>query len=145
MKETKSTFLDSDKQFFLHLQEIVEAHCTECVAQKARRKVEAKVKKEAEKWRIAEKKKKLEYLQQLQDEMLEEEAALLEKTEESQVAGSKCKEIAAGDKKEQWPSKKAKEKQPEKYCRGITVKMGGANPCERCVSAKQDYLVHLSR
>ena len=132
MKETKSTFLDSDKQFFLHLQEIVEAHCTECVAQKARRKVEAK-------------KKKLEYLQQLQDEMLEEEAALLEKTEESQVTGSKCKEIAARDKKEQWPSKKAKGKQPEKYCRGITVKMGGANPCERCVSAKQDYLVHPSR
>jgi len=33
--------------------------------------------------------------------MLEEEAALLEGTEGSQVMGSKCKEVTAGDKKRQ--------------------------------------------
>ena len=33
--------------------------------------------------------------------MLEEEATLLEGAEGSQVAGSKCKEIAARDKEEQ--------------------------------------------
>jgi len=47
--------------------------------------------------------------------------------EESQVMGSKCKEIAARDEEGQQPSKKAKEKQQEKYCGGATVKMGGAN------------------
>ena len=39
--------------------------------------------------------------------MLEEEAALLEEAEGSQVMGSKRKEIATGDKKVQRPSKKA--------------------------------------
>jgi len=29
----------------------------------------------------------------------------------------------------QWPSKKARGKQPGKYCGGAAVKMGGANPC----------------
>jgi len=42
--------------------------------------------------------------------VLEEEAVLLEGGEGSQVTGSKHKEIAAGDKEEQWPSKKTKEK-----------------------------------
>ena len=59
--------------------------------------------------------------------------------------GSKCKEIAGGDEEMQWPSKKAREKQLGKYCRGVAVKMGGSNPCERCVCAGQDCLVHLSR
>jgi len=77
--------------------------------------------------------------------VLKEEAVLLERAEESQVTESKHKEIATGDKKGQWPSKKAKEKQPEKYCRGAAVKMRGANLCERCVSARQDCLVHPSR
>jgi len=77
--------------------------------------------------------------------MLEEEAALLEEAEEFQIMESKCKEIAAGNKKRQWSSKKAREKQLEKYCRGATVKMGGANPCERCVSAGQDCLMYHSR
>jgi len=40
--------------------------------------------------------------------VLEEEAALLEGAEEFQVAGSKCKEIAAGDEEVQWPFKKAR-------------------------------------
>jgi len=80
----------------------------------------------------------MEYLQQLQDKVLEEEAALLEGAEGSQVVRSKRKEIAARDKEEQQPFKKAKGKQQRKY-------HGGANPCERCVSARQDCLVHLSR
>ena len=70
------------------------------MAQKARRKVEEKAWKKAaeEKKR---KKRMIEYLQRLQDEMLEEEATLLEEAERSQVVGSKYKEIAARDKKEQ--------------------------------------------
>ena len=73
--------------------------------------------------------------------MLEEEAALLEGAEGSQVAGSKCKEVAAGGEEEQRPSKKAR----GKYHRGAAVKMGGSNPYERCVCAGQDCLVHPSR
>jgi len=59
--------------------------------------------------------------------------------------GSKCKEVAIGDEEEQWPSKKAREKQLGKYCGDAAVKMGGSNPCERCVCAGQDCLVHPSR
>jgi len=73
--------------------------------------------------------------------VLEKEAALLEGAEESQVARSKCKEIAAGGEEEQWPSKKAR----GKYCGGAAVKMGGSNPCERCMCTGQDCLVHPSR
>jgi len=47
--------------------------------------------------------------------VLEEEATLLEGAEESQVMGSKCKEVATRDEKGQWPSKKARGKQPGKY------------------------------
>jgi len=47
---------------------------------------------------------------------------------------SKYKKIAAGDKKEQQPSKKAR----EKYCRGAAIKMGGSNLCKRCVCTPQD-------
>ena len=77
--------------------------------------------------------------------MLEEEAILLEGAEGSQVAGSKYKEGAIGDEKEQQSSKKARGKQPEKYCRGAAVKMGGATPCKRCVCTRQDYLVYPSK
>jgi len=77
--------------------------------------------------------------------MLEEEAALLEEAEGSQVAESKPKEITTRDEKGQWPSKKARGKQPEKYRRDAAVKMGGANPCKMCVSAGQNCLVHHSR
>ena len=83
----------------------------------------------------------MEYLQWLQDEVLEEEATLLEEAEESQIAGFKHKEIAARDKKEQQPSKKAR----GKYCGDTAVKMKGANSCERCVSAGQDCLVYPSK
>ena len=77
--------------------------------------------------------------------MLEEEATLLEGAEGSQAAGSKRKEVAAGDEEEQQPSKKARKKQSGKYHRGAAVKMGGSNPCERCVCTGQDCLVHSSR
>jgi len=77
--------------------------------------------------------------------MLKEEAALLEGAERSQVVGSKHKEVAAGDEEEQQPSKKARGKQPGKYCGGAAVKMGGSNLCERCVCTGQDCLVHPSR
>ncbi len=43
----------------------------------------------------------MEYLQWLQDEVLEEEASLLEGTEGSQVVGSKRKEVTAGGEEEQ--------------------------------------------
>ena len=49
----------------------------------------------------------MEYLQHLQNEVLEEEAALLEGAERSQVVGSKRKEVATGDEEGQRPSKKA--------------------------------------
>ena len=53
--------------------------------------------------------------------MLEEEAALLERAEGSQVAGSKYKEITAGDKEGQRLSKKAR----GKYREDAAVKIGG--------------------
>jgi len=42
--------------------------------------------------------------------VLEKKATLLEGAEESQVTGSKHREITARDKEEQWPSKKTKER-----------------------------------
>jgi len=57
----------------------------EYTAQKTRREVEEKTREESERQRIAEKEKKkkrmLKYLQQLQDEVLKEEATLLEEAE----------------------------------------------------------------
>ena len=87
----------------------------------------------------------MEYLQWLWDKVLKEEAALLEGAERSQVAGSKCKEVAAGDKKGQWLTKKTRGKQPVKYHGGATAKMRGANPYERYMSTRQNCLVHFSR
>jgi len=140
---------EEEQRSLLRLQEAVEARCAERAAQKARREVEAKAKEEAKRQRVAEeeerKKRTVEYLQRLRDEVLEEEAALLERAERSQVVGSKHKEVAAGDKEEQWPSKKARGKQLGKYHRGAAVKIGGTTPCERCVCAGQDCLVHPSR
>jgi len=60
--------------------------------------------------------------------MLEEEATLLEGAKGSQVTGSKCKKVTTRDEKRQQPSKKARGKQPEKYCRGAAVKMGVLTP-----------------
>ena len=50
----------------------------------------------------------LEYLQQLQDKVLEKEAALLEGTDGFQITESKHKEVTTGDEEGQRPSKKAK-------------------------------------
>ena len=77
--------------------------------------------------------------------MLEEEAALLEGAEGSQIVGSKHKEAPPGDDVDCQPSKKTKGKQPARYQGDIGVKLGGTNPCERCVHTKQDCLVHNSR
>ena len=76
-----------EQRSLLQLQEAAEAHCAERAAQKARREAEAKAKEEAERQRVTEeeerKKRTVEYLQRLWDEVLEEEATLLEGTEES--------------------------------------------------------------
>ena len=65
----------------------MEARHAECAAQKARREANTKAKEEAERQRVVEeeerKKRMMEYLQRLRDEVLEEEAALLEGAEES--------------------------------------------------------------
>ena len=129
---------EEEQRSLLWLQEAVEACHAECAAQKARREAEAKAKKEAERQR---KRRTMEYLQWLRDKVLEKEVVLLEGAEGFQVVGSKRKEVAAGDEEGQQPSKKAR----EKYCGGTTVKMGGSNPCERCVYTGQDCLVHPSR
>jgi len=56
---------------------VAKLHWAEHAAQKARRKVEAKAKEEAERQKVVEeeerKKRTIEYLQQLRDKMLEEE------------------------------------------------------------------------
>ena len=108
---------EEEQQSLLRLQEAAEACCAERAAQKARREVEAKAKEEAERQRVVEeeerKKRTVEYLQRLWDEVLEEEAALLKGAEGSQIAGSKHKEVAAGDEENQQPSKKAREKVPQ--------------------------------
>ena len=80
------------------------------MAQKARRKVKAKARKEAKRKRVVEEKKKkktLEYLQQLWDKVLEKEAALLESVEEFQIIEPKCKEVPSDDSVDCQPSKKA--------------------------------------
>jgi len=93
------------------------------MAQKAKKEVEEKIKEKAERQRVVKEEKRkrrtVKYLQQLRDKVLKEEA------EGSQVAGSKCKEVATRDEEGQWPSKKAKGKQPGKYCRGAAAKMRG--------------------
>jgi len=138
-----------EQRLLAQLEKVAKLRWAEHMAQEARREAEAKAKEEAGRQRVAEeeerKKRTMEYLQRLQDEVLEEEAVLLEGAEGSQAAGFKYKEVAARDEEEQWPFKKARGKQPEKYCGGATVKMGGSNPCERCVCTGQNCLVHPSR
>ena len=53
----------------------------------------------------------------------------MEEAKGSQVAGSKCKEVAARDEERQRPFKKAR----RKYHGGTVVKMGDSNLCKRCV------------
>jgi len=123
---------EEEQQLLAQLEKAAKLCQAECAAQKARREVEAKVKKEAERQRVAEeeerKRRMMEYLQRLRDKVLEEEAALLEGAEGSQVAGSKRKEVTARDEEVQWPSKKARGKQPGKYCGGAAMKMGVLTP-----------------
>ena len=59
--------------------------------------MEARAKEEVKKWRIVEKKKKLEYIQRLWDEVIVEDTTLLKGAEESQVAESKYKEVPLED------------------------------------------------
>ena len=109
------------------MEEVVKTCQAEHVTQKARKKAKAKAREKVKKRRIAEKEKKkkmLEYLQQLWDKVLAENATLLEGTEEFYIAGSKCKEITLGDNRDYWSSKKAKGKQLARYHRDIRVKMG---------------------
>ena len=133
-----------EQQLLLQLEKVAKLCQAEHAAQKARRKAEAKAREESKRKRVVEEEKKkkrtLEYLQQLWDEVLEEDAAFLEGAE-----GSKHKEVATIDEERQKPSKKTKGKQQEKYHRGTTVKMGDANSYERCVSTEQDCLMHHSR
>ena len=76
--------------------------------------MEEKAHEKAERQRVAEKEERkrrtVEYLQQLQDEVLEEETTLLEGAEGSQVAGSKYKKVIARDEEGQRLSKKARRK-----------------------------------
>ena len=78
---------EEEQQSLLQLQKAAEARHAERAAQKARREVEARAKEKAKRQRVAEeeerKKRTMEYLQRLQDEVLEEEAALLEGAEGS--------------------------------------------------------------
>jgi len=140
---------EKEQQLLVQLEEAAKLCQTEHAEKKARREAEKKAWKEAKRQRVVEDKKRkrrtMEYLQQLQNKVLEEEATLLEGADKSQVVRSKCKDITARDKEEQQPSKKAREKQPGKYHGDAAVKMGGTNFYERCVSTRQDYLVHLSR
>ena len=57
-----------------------------------------------------------------------ENAAFLEGTERSQVAGSKQREAPPEDNVDYWPSKKAKEKQPARYQGDMGIKLGGLIP-----------------
>ena len=87
----------------------------------------------------------LEYIQQLWNEVIVEDTTLLEDTEGSQITGFKHKEISPEDDIDCQPFKKAKGKQPTRYQGDNSIKMGGTNPCERCVHAGQDCLVYNSR
>ena len=74
------------QQLLVQLEEAVKLRWAECAAQKARREAEEKAREKAERQRVAEEERKrrmIEYLQWLWDEMLEEEATLLEGAEGS--------------------------------------------------------------
>ena len=64
----------------------------------------------------------------------------MEDVEDSQVTGTKCKEVTLENKERQWPSKKNKRKQPARYCGDARVKIESVNLYERYMSARQDCL-----
>ena len=107
------------------------------------------MREEAKRRKVVEEKKKkkrmLEYIQQLQNEVLEKEVALFEDTEESQIIGLKYKEIPLEDDVDHQPFKKTKEKQPARYQGDIGVKMGGTNLWERCVYTRQSCPIYNLR
>jgi len=74
---------EEEQWLLVQLEEAAKLHRAEYAAQKAKREVEVKAKEEAKKQRIVEEKEKLEYIQQLWNKMLEEEATLLEGAEGS--------------------------------------------------------------
>ena len=96
------------------------------MAQKTRREAERKRGVEENK----KKKRMLEYLQQLQNKVLAEDA------EGSQIMGSKYKEILLEDDRDCRPFKKVKGKQLVRYHRKIGVKIGNANLCEKYMYAR---------
>ena len=113
------------------MKEVTEACYVECVAQKARKAAEAKARKEAKKQRITEeeeKKKQIEYIQQLQDKVLVKNSILLEDTEGFQIIRSKHKKTTSEDEERRQFSKKAKEKQPGKYHKDAGIKMVMSTP-----------------
>ena len=84
------------------MEEIAEACCVKHAVQKARKVVEAKARKKTKKQRLAKKKDKrkwMEYLQQLWNKVLAEDTTLLESTKGFQTMESKCKKIILEDKK----------------------------------------------
>ena len=99
---------EKEQQSLLQLQEAAEACCAECAAQKARREVEAKAKEEAKKQRIVEKKKKLEYIQRLWDEVLEKEAALLEGLRDSRLWNLSARKLLPEMRRGNSPPRKLK-------------------------------------
>ena len=119
------------------LEKVVKLCQAEHAAQKAR--------EEAKKRRVVKKKKKkkkriLEYLQQLQNKILAEDAKRF------QIAESKHKEVFLGDDRDYWPFKKAKGKQLTRYYRDLGVKIGVLIPVKGvCILDRTDYLVHNSR
>ena len=77
---------EEEQWLLVCLEEVAEACHVKHAAQKARREVEAKIREKAKKQKLAEKEKKkkqLEYIQQLQNKMLVEDATLLESTKRS--------------------------------------------------------------
>ena len=74
---------EEEQWLLVQLEEAAKLHRAEYAAQKAKREVEVKAKEEAKKQRIVEEKEKLEYIQQLWNKVLEEEATLLEGAEGS--------------------------------------------------------------
>jgi len=86
------------------LEDAAKACHIKCAAQKVRKAVEAKTREEDKQRRLVEeenKRKKLEYLQQLQNEVLAKDATLLESTEGFQIMKIKYKETTTGDEKKQ--------------------------------------------
>ena len=102
-----------EQQLQVHLEEVVEACYIKYATQKVRKVIKVKVKEKVKKQRLVEekdKRKQLEYLQQLQNEVLVEDAVFLGSIEGSQAMRSKYKEVISKDKKRQQFFKKAKEK-----------------------------------